>query len=58
VPKGRPEPLPSAANTQPLHLMLDEADLWAPQRAQSDGYDLLQRVEGVNQRGRVSRLTG
>jgi len=25
------------ANTEPLHLVLDEADLWAPQRAQPDG---------------------
>ena len=24
-------------NTEPLHLVLDEADLWAPQRAQPDG---------------------
>ena len=42
-----------AANTEPLHLVLDEADLWAPQRAQPDGYDLLQRVEEVVRRGRV-----
>lgn len=25
------------ANTEPLHLVLDEADLWAPQRAQQEG---------------------
>ena len=33
--------------------MLDEADLWAPQRAQPDGFDLLQRVEEIVRRGRV-----
>ena len=42
-----------AANTEPLHLVLDEADLWAPQRAQPDGYNLLQRVEEIVRRGRV-----
>ena len=42
-----------AANTEPLHLVLDEADLWAPQRVQPDGYDLLQRVEEIVRRGRV-----
>ena len=42
-----------AANTEPLHLVLDEADLWAPQRAQPDGYDLLQRMEEIVRRGRV-----
>ena len=42
-----------AANTEPLHLVLDEADLWAPQRAQPDGYDLLQRVEEIVRRGRI-----
>ncbi len=42
-----------AANTEPLHLVLDEADLWAPQRGQPDGYDLLQRVEEIVRRGRV-----
>ena len=42
-----------AANTQPLHLVLDEADLWAPQRVQQDGYDLLGRVEEIVRRGRV-----
>ena len=42
-----------AANTEPLHLVLYEADLWAPQRAQPDGYDLLQRVEEIVRRGRV-----
>ena len=40
-------------NTAPLHLVLDEADLWAPQRAQPDGQDLLGRVEEIVRRGRV-----
>ena len=42
-----------AANREPLHLVLDEADLWTPQRAQPDGHDLLQRVEEIVRRGRV-----
>jgi len=42
-----------AANREPLHLVLDEADLWAPQRAQPDGYDLLQRVDEIVRRGRA-----
>ena len=42
-----------AANREPLHLVLDEADLWAPQRAQPDGFDLLQHVEEIVRRGRV-----
>ncbi len=41
------------ANSAPLHLVLDEADLWAPQRAQPDGYDLLRRVEEIVRRGRI-----
>jgi hypothetical protein len=41
------------SNTEPLHLVLDEADLWAPQRAQLDGYDLLGRVEEIVRRGRA-----
>jgi DNA invertase Pin-like site-specific DNA recombinase len=41
------------ANTEPLHLVLDEADLWAPQRAQPDGYDLLGRIEEIVRRGRI-----
>jgi len=41
------------ANTEPLHLVLDEADLWAPQRVQQDGFDLLGRVEEIVRRGRV-----
>ncbi len=41
------------ANTEPLHLVLDEADLWAPQRVQLGGHDLLGRVEEIVRRGRV-----
>ncbi len=41
------------ANTQPLHLELDEADLWAPQRTQPDGLELLGRMEEIVRRGRV-----
>ena len=42
-----------ASNTEPLHLVLDEADLWTPQRVQADGYDLLGRVEEIVRRGRM-----
>ena len=41
------------ANTEPLHLILDEADLWAPQRTQPDGLELLGRMEEIVRRGRV-----
>jgi len=41
------------ANTEPLHLVLDEADLWAPQRAQHSGQALLGRIEEIVRRGRV-----
>ena len=41
------------SNTESLHLVLDEADLWAPQRVPQDGYDLLGRVEEIVRRGRV-----
>ena len=41
------------ANTEPLHLVLDEADLWAPQRTQPDGLEVLGRVEEIVRRGRV-----
>ena len=40
-------------NTEPLHLVLDEADLWAPQRAQPGGHSLLGRIEEIVRRGRV-----
>ena len=41
------------ANTHPLHLVLDEADLWAPQRAQPGGHALGVRIEEIVRRGRV-----
>jgi len=41
------------ANTEPLHLVLDEADLWAPQRVQPGGHELLGRVEEIVRRGRI-----
>ena len=41
------------ANTEPLHLVLDEADLWAPQRVQAGGHALLNRVEEIVRRGRI-----
>jgi len=41
------------ANTEPLHLVLDEADLWAPQRSQHSGQALLGRIEEIVRRGRV-----
>ena len=41
------------ANTQPLHLELDEADLWAPQRVPPGGHALLGRIEEIVRRGRV-----
>ncbi len=41
------------SNTEPLHLVLDEADLWAPQRVPPDGADLLGRVEEIVRRGRA-----
>jgi len=41
------------ANREPLHLVLDEADLWAPQRAQPGGQELLGRVEEIVRRGRI-----
>ena len=33
--------------------MLDEADLWVPQRVQPDGYALLNRIEEIVRRGRI-----
>ena len=41
------------ANTEPLYLVLDEADLWAPQRTQHSGQALLGRIEEIVRRGRV-----
>jgi len=34
-------------NTEPLHLVLNKADLWAPQRTQPDGMELLGRMEEI-----------
>ena len=41
------------ANLEPLHLVLDEADLWAPQRPQPEAQMLLGRIEEIVRRGRV-----
>ena len=41
------------ANTQPLHFVLDEADLWAPQRVPAGGRELLGHIEEIVRRGRV-----
>ena len=41
------------SNTEPLHFVLDEADLWAPQQVNPGGHDLLRQVENVLRRGRV-----
>ena len=41
------------ANKEPLHLVLDEADLWAPQRPLPDQTGLLGHIEEIVRRGRV-----
>ncbi len=41
------------ANTDPLHLVLDEADMWAPQRPLPAALTLLGRIEEIVRRGRV-----
>jgi uncharacterized protein len=41
------------ANTEPLHLVFDEADLWAPQRPLPEANTLLGRIEEIVRRGRV-----
>jgi hypothetical protein len=41
------------ANAEPLHLVLDEADLWAPQRPLPDQMGLLGRIEEIVRRGQV-----
>ena len=41
------------ANSEPLHLVLDEADMWAPQRPMPEGMALLGRIEEIVRRGRV-----
>lgn len=40
-------------NAEPLHLVLDEADLWAPQRPLPEANALLGRIEEIVRRGRV-----
>jgi hypothetical protein len=40
-------------NTEPLHLILDEADLWVPQRPMPDQTVLLNRIDEIVRRGRV-----
>jgi hypothetical protein len=39
------------ANRKPLHLMLDEADLWAPQRPIRGWEGLLGHIEEIVRRG-------
>jgi hypothetical protein len=41
------------SNEQPLHLVLDEADLWAPQRPIKGWESLLGHIEEIVRRGRV-----
>jgi hypothetical protein len=41
------------ANKEPLHLVLDEADLWAPQRPLPDQTGLLSHIEEIVRRGWV-----
>jgi hypothetical protein len=41
------------ANEEPLHLVLDEADLWAPQRPIKGWEALLGHIEEIVRRGRV-----
>src|SRR5271170_4129073 len=41
------------ANKEPLHLILDEADLWAPQRPIKGWEGLLGHIEEIVRRGRV-----
>ena len=41
------------ANKEPLHLVFDEADLWAPQRPLPDQTGLLGHIEEIVRRGRV-----
>jgi uncharacterized protein len=41
------------ANEEPVHLVLDEADLWAPQRPIKGWENLLGHIEEIVRRGRV-----
>jgi DNA helicase HerA-like ATPase len=45
------------ANEEPLHLVLDEADLWAPQRPIKGWEGLLGHIEEIVRRGRVRGFT-
>ncbi len=42
-----------AGNIEPLHIVLNEADLRAPQRAQPGSCDLLQWIEEIMRHGRI-----
>lgn len=42
------------AATEPLHVIFDEADLWAPQRPGLDALALLGKMEEIVRRGRVA----
>ena len=44
------------SNEEPLHLVLDEADLWAPQRPIKGWESLLGHIEEIVRRGRVRRF--
>jgi len=41
------------ANSEPQHLVLDEADLWVPLQPLPEAYALLGRIEEIVRRGRV-----
>jgi len=41
------------ANEEPLHLVLDEADMWTPQRPLPDQTGLLGRIDEIVRRGRI-----
>lgn len=43
-------------NREPMHLVLDEADAWAPQRAHDGGQRLLGAIEDLVRRGRARGL--
>ena len=43
-------------NRDPLHVVLDEADLWAPQRPGKEGMDLLGACEDLVRRGRAKGI--
>src|SRR3954452_15026064 len=45
------------ANEEPLHLVFDEADLWAPQRPVKGWEGLLGHIEEIVRRGRVRGFT-